>query len=68
MTLKSHETTTEPAHRALREPARLWFEALRDRLCAAFEAIEDDGRSKPWPFRTDRVGPRRRGSPRGRRA
>ena len=28
------------AHLALREPARLWFEALRDRLCAAFEAAE----------------------------
>ena len=24
------------------EAARAWFEALRDRLCAAFEAIEDD--------------------------
>jgi coproporphyrinogen III oxidase len=28
-------------HVALREPVRAWFEALRDRLCAAFEAIED---------------------------
>ncbi|MFZ5780683.1 MAG: oxygen-dependent coproporphyrinogen oxidase [Pseudomonadota bacterium] len=24
------------------EAARAWFEALRDRLCAAFEAVEDD--------------------------
>ena len=30
-----------PPHEALREPARAWFETLRDRLCAAFEAIED---------------------------
>jgi coproporphyrinogen III oxidase len=27
-----------------RERARLWFEELRNRLCAAFEAIEDDYR------------------------
>jgi coproporphyrinogen III oxidase len=48
MTLKSHETTTsiaqETSHVAMRQPARLWFEALRDRLCATFEAIEtEDG-------------------------
>jgi len=42
MTLNPHETVTDVAHRALQEPARLWFEALRDRLCAAFEAIEDE--------------------------
>jgi coproporphyrinogen III oxidase len=36
MTLNPHENT----HQALQEPARLWFEALRDRLCAGFEAIE----------------------------
>ena len=30
----------------MQEPARLWFEALRDRLCAAFEAIEDRVRSR----------------------
>lgn len=29
-------------HRALREPAAAWFAQLRDRICAAFEAIEDD--------------------------
>ena len=41
MILKPHEIPTEPEHERLKEPARLWFEALRDRLCAAFEAIED---------------------------
>ena len=42
MTLKSarHDDAVPP-HDALKEPARAWFEALRDRLCAAFEAIED---------------------------
>jgi coproporphyrinogen III oxidase len=42
MTLNPHETVIGVAHRTLQEPARLWFEALRDRLCAAFEAIEHD--------------------------
>jgi coproporphyrinogen III oxidase len=50
MTLKSHETTTSSAHRALRDPARVWFEALRDRLCAAFEAIEDEAGPNPARF------------------
>ena len=31
-----------PTHDALREPARAWFEGLRDRLCDAFEAIEQE--------------------------
>ena len=41
MTLKSTENPTPTAHVALKVHARAWFEALRDRLCAAFEAIED---------------------------
>jgi coproporphyrinogen III oxidase len=31
-------------HIDLRDPARVWFESLRDRLCAAFEAIEGEQR------------------------
>jgi coproporphyrinogen III oxidase len=42
MTLESHEMTAARAHLPLREPARVWFETLRDRIRAAFEAIESD--------------------------
>ncbi|HEY3846147.1 MAG TPA: oxygen-dependent coproporphyrinogen oxidase [Acetobacteraceae bacterium] len=42
MTEAASENSAPVAHPALREPVRAWFEALRDRLCAAFEAIEDD--------------------------
>ncbi len=31
----------DPPHAALRDPARAWFERLRDRLCVEFEAIEE---------------------------
>ncbi len=50
MTLKPHETMTNAAHRGLQEPARLWFEALRERLCDAFEAIEDEFGPNPGRF------------------
>ena len=50
MTLKSHETMSSSPHESLKEPARMWFEALRDRLCAAFEAIEDQGGEHPGRF------------------
>ena len=42
MPLESPENQTPVAHTALRDPARAWFEGLRDSLCNAFEAIEDD--------------------------
>ena len=32
----------QPPHAALQPRARAWFESLRDQLCAAFEAIEDE--------------------------
>jgi coproporphyrinogen III oxidase len=41
MTLKPNDSLPPVAHEALQAPARAWFETLRDRLCAAFEAIED---------------------------
>lgn len=42
MTLKPNDSLPPVAHETLKGPARAWFESLRDRLCAAFEAIEDD--------------------------
>ncbi|MGE0417536.1 MAG: oxygen-dependent coproporphyrinogen oxidase [Acetobacteraceae bacterium] len=39
----SNDSPPPVAHEALKGAARAWFEALRDRLCAAFEALEDAG-------------------------
>jgi coproporphyrinogen III oxidase len=36
-----NENPRTVAHEALKPDARAWFEALRDRICNAFEAIED---------------------------
>ncbi len=51
------DTHPIPPHAALKPQAQAWFEALRDRLCGAFEAIEDafgadgpPGRFAPTPW------------------
>jgi coproporphyrinogen III oxidase len=63
------------AHEPLKQPARAWFEALRDRLCAAFESIEDEyapasdgplaGRPAGRFVRTEWARPTANGSPGG---
>jgi len=55
----------DPAATVRGERARDWFETLRDRLCAAFEAIEDEAESTPArglpPGRFERTEWRRSG-------
>lgn len=44
-----------PPHAALKDPARTWFESLRDRICAAFEAIETEASGTAAPARFQRT-------------
>jgi len=44
------EIPLPPPHAALKPQATAWFAALRDRICAAFEAIEDEGGENPGRF------------------
>ena len=34
---------------AKKQAARTWFETLRDRICTAFETVEDDAPSALYP-------------------
>ncbi len=49
MSIKSSESHVPVPHVALKDQARAWFEALRDRICASFEAIEDADREETGP-------------------
>jgi coproporphyrinogen III oxidase len=44
------EMNETAAHEALKPAAREWFARLRDRICAAFEAIEDEAGPNPGRF------------------
>jgi coproporphyrinogen III oxidase len=44
------EMNETAAYEALKPAAREWFARLRDRICAAFEAIEDAGGPNPGRF------------------
>ena len=52
---------TRPDLTDLRERARTWFEALRDRVCAAFEQLEGDYRGPE----SERLAPGRSRAGRG---
>jgi coproporphyrinogen III oxidase len=41
MTQSANQPVAFPPHHALKPEAQAWFESLRDRLCAEFEAIEN---------------------------
>jgi coproporphyrinogen III oxidase len=44
------DSPTPLAHEALKPQAATWFAALRDRICATFEAIEDKAGATPGRF------------------
>ncbi len=50
-----HSASDMPPHIALKPAARAWFESLRDRICGAFEAIEDAADSPKPPGRFQRT-------------
>jgi coproporphyrinogen III oxidase len=47
MSQTPRDSVAPPPHHALKQAARTWFESLRDRLCAEFEAIEQ---ARPGPL------------------
>ena len=55
MTMKSTDSPTLVPHVALKDQVRAWFEGLRDRLCATFEAIEDEAPDGAPPGRFART-------------
>lgn len=46
-------------HDKMKHAAQAWFASLRDRICAAFEAIEDDAAALGTPVLKDRTAPGR---------
>jgi coproporphyrinogen III oxidase len=66
--MTQYPASERPSHEALREPAQHWFESLRDQICAACEAIEDEAGGEAAAGRFERTGwdrPTADGSPGG---
>ena len=45
------DAAVPPPHAGMKPQARAWFESLRDRICATFEAIEDEQITGPFSDR-----------------